>query len=95
MINLHVPEPCGVEGKFATLRRLSWLAPSDRAPVPYWTIYYLWCSGYIADALLECIPVLSRAHRGYLLLVLARPGAALRCAYCNGLIGFDDREVGR
>jgi hypothetical protein len=59
--------------------------------VPYWSIYCLWCNGYIADALLECIPVQSRAHPGYLLLVLARPGAALGCPYCNGLFGFDEK----
>ncbi len=58
--------------------------------MPYWSIYCLWCNGYIADALLECVPVLSRAHPGYLLLVLARPGAALGCPYCDGLIGFDE-----
>jgi hypothetical protein len=59
--------------------------------VPYWSINCLWCNGYIADGLLECIPVLSRAHPGFLLLVLARPGAALACPYCNGVIGFDDK----
>jgi hypothetical protein len=58
--------------------------------VPYWSIYCLLCNGYIADALLECIPDQNRAHPGYLLLVHARPGAGLGCPYCNGLIGFDD-----
>src|SRR5262245_16168143 len=58
------------------------------------------------DAILEhLLPVLSRLHRGcppgvsasgktiaaYRQLFHARAGAALACAYCNGLIGFDDR----
>ena len=24
--------------------------------MPYWSIYCLWCNGYIVDALLECVP---------------------------------------
>jgi len=58
--------------------------------VPYWSIYCLWCGGYIADALLECIPALRRTEPAFLLLVQTRPGAALACPYCNGLIGFDN-----
>jgi len=58
--------------------------------VPYWGVYCLWCRGYIADALLECVPRPGRAHAGYRLLFQARPGAALACPYCGGLIGFDD-----
>jgi hypothetical protein len=58
--------------------------------VPYWSIYCLWCNGYIADALLECIPMGRHADPAYLLLVQARPGAALSCPYCGRLIGFDD-----
>ena len=69
---------------------MSWLTAGDGLDVPYWSVYCLWCNGYIADALLECIPAQARAHPGYLLLVLARPGAALGCPYCNGLIGFDN-----
>jgi hypothetical protein len=76
---------------FAKVTVLSRLSPNNEVDVPYWSISCLWCNGYIADALLECIPALNRAHPGYLLLVLARPGAALSCPYCNGLIGFDDK----
>ncbi len=58
--------------------------------MPYWSIYCLWCNGYIADALLECIPKQRHAEPAYLRLVQTRPGAALACPYCSGLIGFDD-----
>jgi hypothetical protein len=37
--------------------------------VPYWIVYCLWCGGYIADALLECVPSARRTNPGYLLLV--------------------------
>jgi len=57
--------------------------------MPYWSIYCLHCRGFIVDALLECLPVGKRSHPAYRLLFNARPGAALACPYCNGLIGFD------
>ena len=25
--------------------------------MPYWSIYCIYCSGYISDALMECIPM--------------------------------------
>jgi hypothetical protein len=59
--------------------------------MPYWSIYCLYCQGYIADALLECVPMGRKADPAYKLLFLAKPGAALACPYCNGLIGFDDQ----
>jgi hypothetical protein len=58
--------------------------------MPYWSIYCLYCRGYIADALLECLPASQRSNAAYGLLFQARSGAALACPYCNGLIGFDD-----
>jgi hypothetical protein len=58
--------------------------------MPYWSILCLHCSGYIADALLECVPRAKRSLPGYGLLFHARAGAALACPYCNGLIGFDN-----
>ena len=58
--------------------------------MPYWSIYCLYCQGYLVDALLECVPMASRSNPGYRLLFHARAGAALACPYCNGLIGFDD-----
>jgi hypothetical protein len=58
--------------------------------MPYWSIYCLYCRGYIIDALLECVPAAKRTDPGYKLLFQAKPGAALACPYCNGLIGFDD-----
>jgi hypothetical protein len=57
--------------------------------MPYWSIFCLYCHGYIADALLECVPVSKRANPAYRLLFRAQPGAALACPYCGGLIGFD------
>jgi hypothetical protein len=57
--------------------------------MPYWSIFCLYCQGYIADALLECVPVPKRANPAYRLLFRAQPGAALVCPYCGGLIGFD------
>lgn len=57
--------------------------------MPYWSIYCLWCSGYIADALLECVPAVKRGDPAFALLFRGRPGAALACPYCDGLIGFD------
>lgn len=58
--------------------------------MPYWSVYCVWCGGYIADALLECVPAQRQAEAGYRWLVQLRPGAALACPYCNGLIGFND-----
>jgi hypothetical protein len=58
--------------------------------MPYWSIFCLYCQGYLADALLECVPTAKRSSPGYRLLFHSRAGAALACAYCNGLIGFDD-----
>jgi len=58
--------------------------------MPYWSIYCLYCGGYIADALLECLPKSVRGTASYRLLFLAKPGAALACPYCSGLLGFDD-----
>jgi hypothetical protein len=58
--------------------------------MPYWSIYCLYCNGYIVHALLECIPAANRLHPGYKLLFNAQPGAALACPSCNGLLGFDD-----
>jgi hypothetical protein len=58
--------------------------------MPYWSIYCLWCQGGILDALLECLPAVKRSDPAYRLLFYAKPGAALACPYCNGLIGFDD-----
>lgn len=58
--------------------------------MPYWSIHCLYCSGYIADALLECLPVAKRTSAAYRLLFHARAGVAFACPYCSGLIGFDD-----
>jgi hypothetical protein len=58
--------------------------------MPYWSIYCVLCHGYIADALLECIPSAKRSEATYKLLFFAQPGAVLACPYCNGFIGFDD-----
>jgi hypothetical protein len=58
--------------------------------MPYWSICCLHCHGYIADALLECLPAGKRASPAYAVLFNARPGAALACPYCNRLLGFDD-----
>lgn len=58
--------------------------------MPYWSVFCLYCRGYIADALLECLPAGKRSSVAYRLLFQARPGAALACPYCSGLFGFDD-----
>jgi hypothetical protein len=58
--------------------------------MPYWSIYRLYCNGYIVDALLECVPAANRIHPGYKLLFNAQPGVAFACPYCNGLLSFDD-----
>lgn len=57
--------------------------------MPYWSVYCLYCGGYIADALLECLPAATRLAAAYQLLFQAQSGAALACPYCNRLIGFD------
>jgi len=58
--------------------------------MPYWSIACLYCHGYIADALLECLPAIKRSGTAYRSLFRARAGAALACPYCNNLIGFND-----
>ena len=58
--------------------------------MPYWSIYCLYCHGYLADALLECIPASKRSVPAFRLVFNAKPGGALACPYCNGLLGFDD-----
>jgi hypothetical protein len=58
--------------------------------MPYWSIYCLYCRGYIADALLECLPASKRLLASYRLLFQAKSGAAFACPYCGGLLGFDD-----
>jgi hypothetical protein len=58
--------------------------------MPYWSIYCLYCLGYISDALLECVPDSKRSSAAYRRLFYGQSGAALACPYCNGLIGFDD-----
>jgi hypothetical protein len=57
--------------------------------MPYWSIFCSNCRGYIADALLECLPHAKRSNAAFRLLFYGRPGAALACPYCNQLIGFD------
>jgi hypothetical protein len=57
--------------------------------MPYWSIYCCYCNGYIADALLECLPAAKRVQAEYRLPVNAQPGAAFACPYCNGYLGFD------
>jgi hypothetical protein len=57
--------------------------------MPYWSIYCLYCGGYLVDGLLECLPAAKQNTAAFLLLFRAEPGAALACPYCNGLIGFD------
>jgi hypothetical protein len=58
--------------------------------MPYWRVFCLHCRGYIADALLECIPKSKRSSPAFRLLFQTRPGAAIACPYCNNLLGFDD-----
>src|SRR5271168_2809297 len=58
--------------------------------MPYWSLLCPYCQGYIADALLECVPASKRPSPAYRLLFQGRPGSALACPYCNRLIGFDD-----
>jgi len=58
--------------------------------MPYWSIYCMYCGGYIADALLECLPAHQRLNPAFRLLFQARPGAALACPYCETFLGFDN-----
>src|SRR5947208_13406584 len=58
--------------------------------MPYWSVYCLHCGGFLADALLECLPAAQQRHPAFKVLFNAKPGAALACPYCNGLFGFDD-----
>ena len=58
--------------------------------MPYWSIYYYFCSGYIIDALLECVPATKRTDPAFRYLFKTEPGAAPACPYCSGLLGFDD-----
>jgi hypothetical protein len=68
---------------------LDWGANTG-GPMPYWSILCLYCSGYIADALLECVPAARRSHSAYNLLFQRKPGAAFACPYCNQLLDFDE-----
>ena len=43
--------------------------------MPYWSVYCVWCGGYISDALLECVPdptdpqnILKTSGRGILFM---------------------------
>src|SRR6266581_7456531 len=65
------------------------LARCRREAMPYWSIICLYCNGYLADALLECLPAWLRSQPAYRLLFQAQPGAALACPYCNRFFGFD------
>ena len=58
--------------------------------MPYWSVMCLWCQGEIVDALLECIPAEKRSSPAFHSLSFCKPGAALACPYCNGLIAFDN-----
>jgi hypothetical protein len=58
--------------------------------MPYWSIFCVFCGGYIADALLECLPAGKKSGPAVQLLFNRQPGAALACPYCSGLLGFDD-----
>jgi hypothetical protein len=60
--------------------------------MPYWSIFCLYCHGYIADALLECLPAGKRAHPAFRLLFATQAGACLACPYCNRPFGFDNGE---
>jgi len=57
--------------------------------LPPWFIACPRCGERIEDALLECIPVVRQRGPEYRLLFTCRPGAAIACPFCNGLIGFD------
>lgn len=36
--------------------------------MPYWSIFCMYCGGYIADALLECLPATKRASAAFQVL---------------------------
>lgn len=59
--------------------------------MPYWSIQCIFCSGLIADALLECASPADRADPAFRCLnkFVPEPGAALACPYCGMLLGFD------
>src|SRR5262249_656371 len=86
-------DPARLPGPPAGGRVTEWQASagpgSGRIAIPYWSIFCLYCRGYMAEVLLECVPVPKRANPAYRLLFRAQPGAALACPYCGGLIGFD------
>ncbi len=46
--------------------------------MPCWSIFCLYCRGYIADALLECVPASKRSAPAYRLLSRLRPGPPSR-----------------
>jgi hypothetical protein len=60
--------------------------------MPYWSIRFIFCSGFIADALLECVSANDRADPVFrrLYKLVPEPGAAFACPYCGMLLGFDD-----
>jgi hypothetical protein len=58
--------------------------------MPYWSIYCVFCSGFVQDELLECVPDRMRSEVAFRRLLKCEPGAALACPYCGGLLGFDD-----
>ena len=60
--------------------------------MPYWSIYCLFCSGCIVDALLECVLAWKRSDPAFRRLFKAEPGAAFACPSCNSLLGFDDNR---
>src|SRR6185312_5033002 len=61
--------------------------------MPYWSIHCIFCSGMIADALLECVSDTDRNDPAYRHLnrLVPQPGAAYACPYCGMLMGFDDK----
>jgi len=60
--------------------------------MPYWWKHCVFCSGLIADALMECVPAKNQSEPAYQLLNKKEgdPGAAFPCPYCSVLLGFDD-----
>src|SRR5688572_28260221 len=63
--------------------------------MPYWSIYCVFCTGFLQDALLECIPDAKRSEPAFRRLFRCEPGAALACPYCGGFVGFDDAGKAR
>jgi hypothetical protein len=57
--------------------------------MPYWSVFCVLCRGYIADALLECLPPAKFDGPEGKLLRADSSGVALACPYCGGLIGFN------